>query len=89
MVEDKWLKIMETVLGLVNEIDQALNEVDAEPEDSLIMDDHGEPDDWTEEEEVINDLEVLDVCLVCGTCTSDLQYHLNHNIECAQALRYV
>ena len=89
MVEDKWLKIMETVFGLVNEMDQAVNEVDAEPEDSLIMDDHGEPDDWTEEEEVINDLEVLDVCLVCGTCTSDLQYHLNHNIECAQALRYV
>lgn len=89
MVEDKWLRIMEMVFGLVNEIDDALNEVDAEPEDTLIMDDHGEPDDWSEVEETNQDLEVLDVCLVCGTCTSDLQYHLDHNIECAQALRYV
>tara|TARA_B100000575_G_C23138410_1_gene661929 strand:- start:1782 stop:2051 length:270 start_codon:yes stop_codon:yes gene_type:complete len=89
MVEDKWMRIMEMVFGLVNEIDEALHEVDAEPIDTLIEDDHGEPDDWIEEEEVIKGLEVLDVCLVCGTCTADLQYHLDHNIECAQALRYV
>jgi hypothetical protein len=89
MAEEKWLRIMEMVFGLVNEIDQALNEVDSEPLETLIEDDHGEPDDWTETEELEKDLEVLDVCLVCGTCTSDLSYHLDHNIECAQALRYV
>ncbi len=89
MAEEKWLRIMEMVFGLVDEIDQALNEVDAEPPETLIEDDHGEPDDWEEIDELEKDLEVLDVCLVCGTCTSDLKYHLDHNIECAQALRYV
>ena len=88
MVEDKWLKIMEMVFGLVNEIDSALNEVDAEPLDTLIEDDHGEPNDWTEEDDG-KDIQLLDVCLVCGVCTADLKYHLDHNIECAQALRHI
>jgi len=88
MVEDKWMRIMEMVFGLVNEIDSALNEVDAEPLDTLIQDDHGYPDDWIEEDDG-NDIQLLDVCLVCGVCTADLKYHLDHNLECAQALRHV
>ena len=87
MAEDKWIRIMEMVFGLVNEIDTALNEVDAEPINSIGMDDHGEPNDWGEPQD--NDMQLLDVCLVCGVCTADLSYHLDHNIECAQALRYV
>ncbi len=86
MEQTKWVRIMEMVFGLVDEIDQALNEVDAEPIDTLIEDDHGEPDDWTEIEELDPNVQLLDVCLVCGTCTADLKYHLSHNIECRQAL---
>tara|TARA_R100001198_G_C5190477_1_gene183360 strand:+ start:216 stop:464 length:249 start_codon:yes stop_codon:yes gene_type:complete len=81
------MRIMELVFGLVNEIDEALNEVDAEPHDTLIMDDHGEPDDWTEEEDS-RTLEVLEVCLHCGCVTQDLKYHIDQNIECRQAIRW-
>lgn len=87
MAEDKWLRIMEMVFGLVNEIDTALNEVDADPLEVIGEDDHGSPEDWGEPQD--NDMQLLDVCLVCGVCTADLAYHLDHNIECAQALRYV
>jgi len=87
MAEEKWLRIMEMVFGLVDEIDQALNEVDSEPQDTLIEDDHGEPSDW-EEEQDSQDLEVMDVCLNCGCVTRDLKYHLDHNIQCQQALRW-
>ena len=34
MEQTKWVRIMEMVFGLVDEIDQALNEVDAEPIDT-------------------------------------------------------
>ena len=37
MAEEKWLRIMEMVFGLVDEIDQALNEVDAEPEELSLI----------------------------------------------------
>ncbi len=88
MVEDKWMRIMEMVLGLVVEIDSALHEVDAEPLDTLIEDDHGFPDDYDQDLSEA-DIQLLDVCLVCGVCTADLKYHLDHNLECAQALRHV
>ena len=87
MAEEKWLRIMEMVFGLVDEIDQALNEVDSEPQDTLIEDDHGEPSDW-EEEQDSQVIEVMDVCLYCGCVTRDLKYHLDHNIECHQAIRW-
>tara|TARA_X000001036_G_C20668776_1_gene801683 strand:+ start:1001 stop:1267 length:267 start_codon:yes stop_codon:yes gene_type:complete len=87
MAEEKWLRIMEMVFGLVDEIDQALNEVDSEPQDTLIEDDHGEPSDW-EEEQDSQVIEVMDVCLHCGCVTRDLKYHLDHNIECHQAIRW-
>lgn len=87
MAEEKWLRIMEMVFGLVDEIDQALNEVDSEPQDTLIEDDHGEPSDW-EEEQDSQEIEVMDVCLHCGCVTRDLKYHLDHNIECHQAIRW-
>ncbi len=88
MAADKWLRIMEMSIGLVNEICSALDEVDAEPLDTLIEDDHGEPDDFDQDMDE-NDIQLLDVCLVCGVCTADLKYHLDHNIECAQALRHI
>jgi len=87
MAEEKWLRIMEMVFGLVNEIDQALNEVDQDPVDTIGMDDHGEPDDWSEEEDS-KSLEVMDVCLHCGCVTRDLQYHIDQNVECRQAIRW-
>lgn len=87
MAENKWLRIMELAFGLVNEIDEALNEVDAEPIDTLVEDDHGHPNDW--EEIPDTDIQLLDVCLVCGVCTSDLKFHLSQNIECRQALDMV
>ena len=88
MAEDKWVRIMEMVFGLVNEIDEALNEVDAQPIETIGEDDHSTVNDFDESEEFDTTLEILDVCINCGVCTSDLKYHLKHNVDCRQALRY-
>ena len=88
MAEEKWIRIMEMVFGLVNEIDQALNEVDSEPLDQIGQDDHGSPDDWIESEEDTSHVEVMDVCLHCGCVTRDLEYHIDQNVDCRQALRW-